>query len=171
MAAPYLIHQGRTEQIDALLAVEQRAAQLLLEHGAYDVFAMHSLRPQDLQAGIAQGILQVAECQGAPVGFALAGMLDGHAHLFEMDVVPEHGRRGVGSALLEAVCVAARTRGFTALSLATLREVAWNAPFYARRGFVEWPPPQWGPQLQQIMDKERLLGFPMQLRVVMGRAL
>lgn len=171
MAAPYLIREGRSGEIDALLALEQRAAQLLLQHGAYDLFAMHRLGPEDLQAGIADGILRVAECEGAPVGFALAGMLDGHAHLFEMDVVPEHGRRGIGSALLEAVCVAARTRGFTALSLVTLRDVPWNAPFYARRGFVEWLPPRWGLQLQQIMDKERLLGFPMQLRVVMGRSL
>ena len=38
------------------------------------------------------------------MGFALCGAVDGHAHLFEMDVVPEFGRRGIGSALLEAVC-------------------------------------------------------------------
>ena len=33
----------------------------------------------------------------------------------------------------------ARARGFTAVSLTTFRRVPFNAPFYARAGFVDWP--------------------------------
>lgn len=157
--------------IDALLQVERRAAELLLGHGAYDLFAMHSLSPQDLQDGIAQGILRVAEMGGQVVGFALCGEVDGHAHLFEMDVLPEHGRRGTGSALLEAVCSEAIARGYAAMTLTTLRDVPWNAPFYAVRGFSELVEADWGMQLRGIVDRERMLGFPMRLRVVMRREL
>ena len=107
------IRAGAEADIDALLEVERRASALLLGHGAYDVFAMHSLSPQNLQDGIAHGILHVAELDGAPVGFALCGDVDGDAHLFEMDVVPEHGRRGVGSALLESVCTKPRGADFS----------------------------------------------------------
>lgn len=168
MTAP-LLRVGTGADIDALLEVERRAATLLLGHGAYDLFAMHTLSPQNLQNGIEHGILHVAEVGGQAVGFALCGKIDGHTHLYEMDVVPEHGRRGIGSALLESVCNEAATRGFSAMTLTTLRDVPWNAPFYAARGFVEMHPSQWGIQLADIVARERMLGFPMRLRVVMQR--
>ena len=166
-----LLRAGTEADIDALLEVERRAAELLLGHGAYDLFAMHSLSPQNLQDGIAHGILHVAEVGGQPVGFALCGEVDGHAHLFEMDVVPEHGRRGVGSALLESMCDEAVQRGFFMMTLTTLRDVPWNAPFYAARGFMEMPESSWGLQLGRVVARERMLGFPMPLRVVMQRGL
>jgi GNAT superfamily N-acetyltransferase len=166
-----LLRAGAEVDIDALLQVERRAAELLLGHGAYDLFAMHSLSPQNLHDGIAHGILRVAEVGGQAVGFALCGEMDGHAHLFEMDVVPEHGRRGIGSALLESACNEAAMRGFAAMTLTTLRDVPWNAPFYAKRGFAELPGTEWGQGLREIVARERMLGFPMQLRVVMRREL
>ena len=149
--------------------MERLAAALLLGHGTYDLFAMHSLSPQDLQDGISQGMLRVAELDGQVVGFALCGELDGHMHLFEMDVLPEHSRRGIGSALLESVCESAAARGFSAMTLTTLRDVPWNAPFYSARGFVEITESWWGPQLGELVARERMLGFPMRLRVVMRR--
>jgi GNAT superfamily N-acetyltransferase len=164
-----LLRAGTEADIDALLEVERRAAALLLGHGAYDLFAMHSLSPQSLQDGISHGILQVAEVGGQTVGFALCGEVDGHAHLFEMDVLPEHGRRGIGSALLESACREAADRGFSSMTLTTLRDVPWNAPFYAGRGFTELPEDEWGAQLAGIVARERMLGFPMRLRVVMER--
>lgn len=164
-----LLRAGTEADISALLEVERRAAELLLGHGAYDLFAMHSLSPQNLQDGIARGILHVAEVGGQPVGFALCGEIDGHAHLFEMDVVPEHGRRGIGSTLLESVCGTAAQRGYSSMTLTTLRDVPWNAPFYAARGFTELMKGEWGAQLAGIVARERMLGFPMRLRVVMRR--
>ncbi|RZA33783.1 MAG: GNAT family N-acetyltransferase [Lysobacteraceae bacterium] len=164
-----LLRAGIEADIAALLEVERRAAALLLGHGAYDLFAMHSLSPANLREGIAHGILRVAEVGGEAVGFALCGQVDGNAHLFEMDVVPEQGRRGIGSALLESVCGEAAARGFTAMTLTTLRDVPWNAPFYAARGFAEIDEAQWGGQLSQIVAREQMLGFPMRLRVVMRR--
>jgi len=165
------IRAGREADIEALLEVERRAAALLLGHGAHDLFAMHSLSPVDLEQGLQGGILRLAEVQGQAVGFALCGEVDGHAHLFEMDVVPEYGRRGIGSALLEAVCREAATRGYAAMTLTTLRDVPWNAPFYVKRGFLELAEAGWGEGLREIVDRERMLGFPMRLRVVMRRGL
>lgn len=166
-----LIRPGRETDIAALLEIERRAAALLLGHGAHDLFAMHSLSQDDLQQGIRSGILRVAEVEGQAVGFALCGEVDGHAHLFEMDVVPEHGRCGIGSALLESVCGEAATRGYAAMTLTTLRNVPWNARFYAGRGFSELAEAEWGQGLCEIVALERMLGFPMQLRVVMRRIL
>lgn len=168
---PPLIRPGHEADIAALLDVERRAAALLLGHGACDLFAMHSLSHGDLSRGACNGSLRVAELAGQAVGFALCGELDGHAHLFEMDVLPEYGRQGIGGALLEDACTQAWDRGLRAITLTTLRDVPWNAPFYARRGFSELAESAWGEGLGEIVARERRLGFPMRLRVVMQRAL
>ena len=39
-----------------------------------------------------------------PVGFAQLLDVEGRAHLEQISVIPEHGRRGVGAVLLDEVC-------------------------------------------------------------------
>ncbi|NUR93318.1 MAG: GNAT family N-acetyltransferase [Nonomuraea sp.] len=78
-----------------------------------------------------------------PVGFAGLIELDGRVHLEQLAVLPEHGRRGIGGALVEAACA----RGGE-VTLLTYRDVPWNAPFYARHGFTEFPAERWGPGLR-----------------------
>lgn len=71
-----------------------------------------------------------------PVG-AVDALLDPSrdaARIRAFFVAPEAARRGVGRALLEACCAAARRAGFQSLELmATLPGV----PFYTAQGFVE----------------------------------
>ena len=45
------------------------------------------------------------------IGFAHVRDLESHAHLDQISVHPEHARRGVGAALLEAAASARRSRG------------------------------------------------------------
>jgi len=110
-----------------------------------------------------------ADDRGELVGFALVKELGLFAHLEEIDVLPAHGRQGLGSALLEAVCEWAGSRGFSAVTLSTFREVAWNAPFYARRGFAVVPPEELPPELLEIVARERQKGLRTDLRVIMQR--
>ena len=166
-----VVRAGVEADVQGLLQVEKSAATLLLEHGGHDLLAMHALAADDLRRGIEAGLLRVAEVQGSAVGFALAGELDAHAHLFEMDVDPRYGRRGTGSALLESVCAAAASRGYRCMTLVTLREVPWNAPFYARRGFVALAEGRWGSGLSALIERERMMGIPPNSRVVMQRLL
>ena len=43
---------------------------------------------------------------------------------------------GIGAGLVRAAQIDARNTGIKALTLTTFRDVAWNAPFYARLGFA-----------------------------------
>ncbi|MEP6907985.1 MAG: GNAT family N-acetyltransferase [Pseudoxanthomonas sp.] len=165
----FSIRSGCDADIGILLEVERRAAGLLLDHGAHDLFAMHSLAAADLARGIRHGVVRVAERDGQPVGFALCNEVDGQAHLFEMDVLPEHGRCGIGTALLASTWDFAVAHGWTVMTLTTLRDVPWNGPFYLARGFAELPLQECGKQLAEIIARERMLGFPMELRMVMRR--
>ncbi len=103
-----------------------------------------------------------------PVGFALAIELDGRLHLEEMDVHPAHGRRGLGSALIGAVCAAARRRG-QEVTLSTFREVPWNAPFYAQLGFRQLEDAELTPGLRRLREDEARRGLIPASRVLMIR--
>jgi GNAT superfamily N-acetyltransferase len=103
------------------------------------------------------------------VGFALLVDLGLFAHLDEIDVLPEHARKGLGTALVEAACAWAYTHGFSFVTLSTFRDVPWNAPFYARHGFSVVAPEAQPPELVQIVEREKTVGLRTELRVIMQR--
>lgn len=69
------------------------------------------------------------------VGFAQVLETHGIAHLEQVSVLPEHGRKGHGRMLVAAAKAEASRRGYRKLTLRTYRDVPWNAPFYASCGF------------------------------------
>jgi GNAT superfamily N-acetyltransferase len=102
-----------------------------------------------------------------PVGFAFLNKLDGHAHLAGLAVHPDYGRRGIGSALLRRSRVWAEDQGYRAITLTTFADVPWNAPFYAARGFTEFPAEDWGPGLRDQWEAERVAGIMVAPRIAM----
>jgi GNAT superfamily N-acetyltransferase len=86
-------------------------------------------------------ILVAAQTQvGDPVGFIHVVLAERFAHLEQLSVLPAHGRRGHGRALVEAAKSEAFLRGFEAITLRTFAEIPWNGPFYSHSGFVETEP-------------------------------
>nr|WP_246239683.1 GNAT family N-acetyltransferase [Acrocarpospora corrugata] len=102
------------------------------------------------------------------VGFALFGWVDGVVHLDQLAVLPECGKQGIGSALVAALCDHAAAVS-EAVTLTTFRDVPWNAPWYARRGFAVLGEERWGPELAALVAHERELGIEVAPRVVMRR--
>jgi len=108
---------------------------------------------------------------GRPLGFAVANVLDGLAHLEELDVVPDAGGRGIGTGLVATVCDWAAAQGFPAITLSTFRRVPWNEPFYARLGFRTLGATEYPRALRGVRAREEQLGIPMEERVIMRREL
>ncbi len=106
-----------------------------------------------------------------PVGFSLLELVDGAVYIDEIDVHPDHGRRGLGTVLVEASCAWARERGHATITLTTWRDVPWNARFYRKLGFTEIPDAQLGPQLAAIRRDEAARGLEKQFpRCAMRRS-
>ncbi|WP_392541896.1 GNAT family N-acetyltransferase [Oryzobacter telluris] len=102
------------------------------------------------------------------VGFAHVLDLDGHHHLEQVAVLPEHGRRGHGSALLAGVALEAARRGADAVTLMTYADVPWNGPFYATHGWVELA--EVPEHLREIAEAEARMGLERHgRRIVMAR--
>lgn len=102
-----------------------------------------------------------------PVGFAIATVLGPVAYLEEVDVLPTHGRRGLGRRLVETVAEWARANGFPHLTLSTFVDIAWNAPFYSTIGFEKLPKNRWERELEEISMLEQKLGLPVEQRTFM----
>jgi GNAT superfamily N-acetyltransferase len=111
--------------------------------------------------------LWVAMVNHKPVGFIVAKFLSGGCFIVELDVHPDYGRLGMGSALVRACCQGARLRGFDQILLTTFRKIPWNIPFYQRLGFEILPAEQWSPEIEAIVSHEARYGFAPQKRAVM----
>ena len=123
-----------------MIEIETAAGLLFAEHGYPALAAAAPPTPVQYLAALRGRRALVATGAGdEPVGFAVTERLGGVEWLCELSVPPDHGRRGIGGALLEAVAQAARERGCDRVCLSTFRSVPFNAPFYARHGFVEIP--------------------------------
>lgn len=165
------IRSARRDDCDKLPDIERAAAQRFRAIGLDAIAGGEPSDPAFIRACLAHGVVLVAtDAADRPVGFALAGELDRSLHLYELDVLPEHGRQGLGAGLIRAVIAEAATRGLVGVTLSTFADVPWNAPFYARLGFRPLDAVDWTPALHLVRNTEAALGLPMERRIVMRTA-
>ena len=156
----YAIRPAGPEHPSLLAAVEQAAATLFPPGSIPDAIRADSVPLPVLEEAVERGDLFVATtAEGTVIGFALFEEWEGAAYLAEMDVVPEHGRKGVGRALLAAVAGRAKSLGHKALYLTTFSHVPWNAPFYAKHGFAVLKEEKTPPELALTLAAERARGL------------
>src|SRR5262245_15239900 len=167
MNSGYIITLARDRDIGLLAAIELAAAKLLIGH-APDSVLTETTSQDVLKKAQRDGHLWVVLADDTPVGFAHVEVLESNtAHLEEIDVSPEHGRRGLGTRLVMRVCEWAAAAGYESVSLTTFRDVPWNMPFYARLGFTVVPDSELSPALRALVDDERRRGLDSSRRVVM----
>ena len=102
-----------------------------------------------------------------PIGFVIAEARDADAYVHELDVEQAYGGRGVGRALLRRVAWWAGTQGLGTLLLSTFKDVAWNAPFYERLGFVEVPVASYTPGMHAQRQSDIAAGMKAESRVML----
>jgi GNAT superfamily N-acetyltransferase len=115
--------------------------------------------PEAYRPHLLGGTLWVVDGAGPPVAFLAALIHGDRLHIDELDVLREHQGRGIGRRLLAHAIDHARARGLARLSLTTFRAIAWNAPFYASLGFVEWDPDDAPDSIRKALEKEAAFGL------------
>lgn len=167
------IRPGRRDdaELDAVRAVEVDAGQRFLEVGRVDIAEAEPPSRTEVRAAVSAGRLWVAvdDASGDVVGYARAEDLDGRSHLEQVSVRVAHQGRGVGGALIDAVLDWARARGADELTLTTFRAVAFNQPYYERRGFRPMADAALDDRLRALVAREASHGLDPLERVVMAR--
>ncbi len=177
MDACYAVRPALPADLAALPAIERVAGQRFAAEDLPPALRDQALPQRMLQRALLDGWLWVAVRAGAggvgqPVGFALGmALAPGLALLAEIDVLPAHGRRGLGAALIGHMAQAACVRGHGQLALVTFEHLPWNAPMYEKLGFVRRRPddPTLHPLLRDALDDDAARGL--RRRVVMTLAL
>ena len=161
------VRLARADDLPLLADIEDAADQLFTS-----VFGDVDWKPPADGSRAGRRARHVARGRGAAGGLRpRACTLEGAAHLEQIAVHPSTMGQGIGTALLEAACVAAREAGYDELSLTTYADVPWNAPFYAARGFDRRHRPCAVPA-RSCARSEQAMGLDRHgPRVVMSRAL
>jgi len=163
------IRPAKEDDLSHLPKIEARAAQLFAPFGLGELFQPGPNRLAEIRPYFDAQRMWVAEVDDAPIGFAMATVIDGQAHLEEVDVLPEFGRQGIGSALIGRVCQWAVEQKFPAITLSTQKNIPWNLPYYEKMGFAVIAEDELTPAYQKLRDHERELGLPVEDRVIMRK--
>ena len=168
----YQIRLARLGEVARLQQIENEAGALFSGLGLIDETLDLSFPLGELKRLVGLGQVWVAcTADDTPVGAIISSVREGAAYVEELDVLPAHGRRGLGARLLASVCAWAEQQGLPAGTLSTFRAVPWNGPFYRKQGFRELTREEWTPGMRRIRELEATHGLHVEQRVFMRREL
>ncbi len=143
------IRQARSDEFADLRAIELEADQL------FNSVGIGPFTNDESEDHFSRAVLVLVVGDPA-VGFVCIELVYGIPHIWQLAVLPEHGRQGYGRALMEAASDWARSERFDAITLTTFRDVPWNGPFYEKLGFTTMD--TLTPELSDIREHERVIG-------------
>ena len=154
MPAALTIRPIREDEFPLLPQMERAADQRYIDAG---FFSDEDIGPDDFQeARYTQGgpTFMAVDASDTPMGFVHMGEMSQGHHIEELSVLVEHGRKGVGTALVQHVIERARAAGVFAVTLATDIHVPWNAPYYEKLGFEAVSPMALGQDYLDLRARE-----------------
>lgn len=161
------IRRATLDDASAVLTIGERADRLFAGHGFPQITAPPPAPIEAIRALLAGNDAWIAETNGVPAGFAIAGQAAGQYWLRELAVDPVLGRRGIGNAILATVLENVRSTDRAAVFLSSFREVPFNRPFYERHGFAVVEPESAAPELRRQFLSEVPPGVDPVTRVLM----
>jgi GNAT superfamily N-acetyltransferase len=165
-----MIRRPRPNEIKLLPQIENEADLRYARVGFRHVIDMPPASLAALEHARRRDMLWVAVSRfDQPIGFALMKLRGGTVWLDQLSVLDRWQRLGHGAALIDRSAETARALGFDSLYLSTYRGVAWNAPFYERRGFREVPRGTVALPLRTVLMTESNHGHPVWRRAIMRR--
>lgn len=168
MIQMYSIRAVSPEELTLLPAVERAAAQLFRQ-SPYPELADAALAAESVDP-TRDRVWAVVEDE-RPVAFAIMRTHVDALHIQEIDVHPDHARKGLGGMLIREMARIAKAERKEWLTLTTMSDIPWNGPYYTRLGFNEVSRNAAGPDLRGILVEEEKAGIPMAHRICMRMSL
>ena len=148
-------------------AIEAAAATLFDTVEGLPQIGRDTIPVETLQRYIRKGHCLVAFVGDDMAGFLVSEPFGRELHIRELSVDPAFQKRGIGAGLLRACMIDAHNSGFRALTLTTFRDVPWNGPFYASRGFEEVADLDAHPRLAEELANDEAAELPKETRIAM----
>ena len=160
MKNDYQVMLASPEYLAELPRIERAAAEIFPAGMIPDEVKDYVLTLEEFKNALAKNHLWVAvTVDNQPIGFALVLVKGESAMLAELDVYPEHQRKGIGKSLVQTVINWACEEGYKSLMLTTFSNIPWNAPFYEKMGFRALSETELTADLFAALEKEAKLGL------------
>jgi GNAT superfamily N-acetyltransferase len=131
------VRLARREDVERVPVIERAAASLYAPFGLETALLDTATETRRIERAVRGGELLVAtDDRDRAIGYALFAIFGRDLHLEELAVMPSHGRRGHGTALLTGLADVAASQDVTRITLVTLDFVPFGEPFYLARGFA-----------------------------------
>jgi GNAT superfamily N-acetyltransferase len=168
----YHLRVARPSEVGRLREIEDEASERFKGIDIFDESLSSSFSLDEMyRLAKLNQVWVVCDSNDDPVGMIVVSIRGKNAYVEELDVLLEHGRRGLGTRLIQCVCDWARERGCTAVDLSTFRDVPWNGPFYRKNGFRDLARDEWTDDMPMIRAIETSQGLVPETRVFMRRDL
>jgi len=168
----YHVRLARPDEVGRLREIEDEAGERFDGLDIFDPSLSSSFSLDEMfRLAKLNQVWVACDSNDKPVGMIVASIRCGNGYIEELDVLPEHGRRGLGVRLLDQVCQWAREKGCVAVDLSTFRDVPWNGPFYRKNGFRDLSMEEWTAEMALIRELETKQGLVPDARVFMRRSL
>lgn len=155
----FYVRPARVEEVPLAVEIDDDACLLYEEAGLHleldenHPFVAHEIN-RWTEAARHQRLLFACAPNGEPIGFAAFDFVDGRPHLDQLSVRRSWMKRGIGRALVARAKAWSIRRG--ELWLTTYGQgIPWNAPWYARIGFVVTDQKDLGSELSGRLAAER----------------
>ncbi|NLE03365.1 MAG: GNAT family N-acetyltransferase, partial [Crenarchaeota archaeon] len=135
LPAGYLIRLAQEADLDQIAHIEFEAAELFEPYGLKELCQQPTPIELLINGIKNQCCWVVIDSRNFPVGFTLTSLLGKIGHIEEIVVLPEHGRKGLGTALLNTIDKWANSKSLETVVLTTFSHIPWNAPYYLKKGF------------------------------------
>lgn len=152
------IRKAAAFDIGELARIDDDAAAIYADAGIFfdgpAVPAFAEAERKRWKVAVQCGLAQVAmDPNGRTIGFMTLGYVDGLPYIDQISVVRAWMRKGVGRSLLAEAVAWSEPAG--ELWLTTYAHLPWNAPMYARHGFVIVDDSRCGPELSEVLIEQR----------------
>ena len=163
-----MIRPAQPEDLQRIRDIEVAAGQLFRAIGMDSVADDPPMTEEELAAYQRAGHAWVATGPtGTAIAYILVDVLGVWAHIEQVTVDPDQGRRAIGSTLIAHAERWATWAGLRGLSLTTFTNVPWNAPYYERLGFRHLPENEWTDEHALVVLREKQHGLGVWQRSVM----
>jgi GNAT superfamily N-acetyltransferase len=150
-----IIRRPQRQELETLRSIERDAARAFAAIGMPEIALDEPLSVAELEVFQGAGRAWVTvDAEDRPLAYLLSDVVDDCAHVEQVSVSPAHARRGLGAALIDHLQAQAVADDRPSVTLTAFRDVPWNAPYYARLGFIVIGPSDQGPGLRALIERE-----------------
>lgn len=157
--ASIIIRDALLSDIGTCQQIEKSAAKRFLKSEYEAIRAVADgelLGTEMLKKSVNDELCFVSEIDQEAVGFIALSQYANSWYIEELSVVEHAQSQGVGNALLTYIKMLAEIKRMPSINLITFNNVAWNQPYYARKGYINMPVERLSEQFLALWQRDKL---------------